>query len=43
MAITVSPHFAVHPGEWLRAEIVAPHGLKRDGSWRGTSGSPVRR
>lgn len=27
MAITVSPHFAVHPGEWLRAEIVAPHGL----------------
>jgi len=27
MAITVSPHFAVHPGEWLREEIVAPHGL----------------
>jgi antitoxin HigA-1 len=27
MAITVSPHFAVHPGEWLRAEIVTPHGL----------------
>lgn len=27
MAITVSPHFAVHPGIWLREEIVEPHGL----------------
>jgi addiction module HigA family antidote len=27
MAITVSPHFAVHPGEWLREEIIAPHRL----------------
>lgn len=27
MAISVSPHFAVHPGEWLRDEIVRPHGL----------------
>ena len=31
MAITVSPHFAVHPGEWLRAEIVAPQGTQCDG------------
>lgn len=23
----VSPHFAVHPGIWLREEIVKPHGL----------------
>lgn len=27
MAITVSPAFAVHPGEWLRTEIVEPSGL----------------
>ena len=27
MAIRIAPAFAVHPGEWLRAEIVAPHGL----------------
>lgn len=27
MAITIAPSFAVHPGEWLRAEIVEPHGL----------------
>jgi addiction module HigA family antidote len=27
MAISLSPHFAVHPGLWLREEIVAPHGL----------------
>ena len=27
MALTLSPHFAVHPGLWLRAEIVAPSGL----------------
>lgn len=27
MAITLHPSFAVHPGEWLRSEIVAPHGL----------------
>jgi addiction module HigA family antidote len=27
MAIAVSPFFAVHPGEWLREEIVEPHGL----------------
>ena len=25
MAIKVSPHFAVHPGIWLREEIVEPH------------------
>ena len=27
MAITVSPAFAIHPGEWLRGEIVEAHGL----------------
>jgi addiction module HigA family antidote len=27
MAITVSSAFAVHPGDWLRTEIVEPHGL----------------
>jgi addiction module HigA family antidote len=27
MAIRVSPVFAVHPGDWLRSEIVEPHGL----------------
>ena len=27
MPIKLHPSFAVHPGPWLRAEIVAPHGL----------------
>lgn len=27
MAIKLHSSFAVHPGAWLRAEIVAPHGL----------------
>jgi len=27
MAITVHPSFAVHPGEWLREEMVEPRGL----------------
>lgn len=27
MAITPHPSFAVHPGAWLRTEIVEPHGL----------------
>ena len=27
MAIPTSPAFAVHPGDWLRSEIVEPHGL----------------
>ena len=27
MAIKLHPSFAVHPGEWLRAEIVEPAGL----------------
>lgn len=27
MAITLHASFAVHPGEWLRAEIVEPCGL----------------
>ena len=27
MAIKLHPSFAVHPGRWLRAELVEPHGL----------------
>jgi antitoxin HigA-1 len=27
MAVKISPFFAVHPGVWLRDEIVEPHGL----------------
>lgn len=27
MAIRIAPAFAVHPGDWLRTEIVEPHGL----------------
>ncbi len=27
MQIKLHPSFAVHPGHWLRAEIVEPHGL----------------
>ena len=27
MAIKISSFFAVHPGVWLREEIVEPHGL----------------
>jgi antitoxin HigA-1 len=27
MAMTVHSSFAVHPGLWLRSEIVEPHGL----------------
>ena len=27
MAIKLHSHFAVHPGEWLRSEIVEPYGL----------------
>jgi antitoxin HigA-1 len=27
MAIKLHPSFAVHPGLWLRSEIVDPHGL----------------
>lgn len=27
MAIKVHPSFSVHPGAWLRTEIVVPHGL----------------
>ena len=27
MPIKLHPSFAVHPGAWLRAEIVEPHGL----------------
>jgi len=27
MAVRISPAFAVHPGDWLRSEIVEPNGL----------------
>lgn len=27
MAIKLHPSFAVHPGAWLRTELVDPHGL----------------
>lgn len=27
MPIKLHPSFAVHPGPWLRAELVEPHGL----------------
>lgn len=27
MAIKLHPSFAVHPGRWLRAEVVGPRGL----------------
>jgi plasmid maintenance system antidote protein VapI len=27
MAITVASSFAIHPGKWLRDEIVTAHGL----------------
>ncbi|MFC7498270.1 HigA family addiction module antitoxin [Enterovirga sp. GCM10030262] len=27
MAMTMHPTLAVHPGDWLATEIVAPHGL----------------
>ncbi len=27
MAIRIASAFAVHPGDWLRTEIVEPHGL----------------
>ena len=27
MPIKIAPYFAVHPGIWLREEIVEPHGL----------------
>lgn len=34
MAIRISPAFAVHPGDWLRSEIVAPNGLNVTGAAR---------
>ena len=27
MPLTLSPLLTIHPGDWLRTEIVAPHGL----------------
>ena len=27
MAIKLHPSFAVHPGMWVRAEVIDPHGL----------------
>ena len=34
MTIKLHPSFAVHPGEWLRAEIVEPAGLNVTGAAR---------
>jgi addiction module HigA family antidote len=34
MAIRISSAFAVHPGDWLRAEIVEPHRLSVTGAAR---------
>ena len=40
MAIKLHPSFAVHPGAWLREEIVDPHGLtvKRASEMLGVAG-----
>ena len=27
MAITMHPALAVHPGDWLKSEVVDPHGV----------------
>ena len=27
MTVKLHPSFAVHPGDWLRTEVVEPHGL----------------
>ena len=27
MLVTLHPSFAIHPGPWLRTEIIEPHGL----------------
>ena len=27
MAMTMHPSLAVHPGDWLKSEVVAPHGV----------------
>ena len=32
MTIKLYPSFAVHPGAWLRAELVEPHGLSVTGA-----------
>ncbi|HTU10240.1 MAG TPA: HigA family addiction module antitoxin [Allosphingosinicella sp.] len=34
MAVRISPAFAVHPGDWLRTEIVEPNGLGVTGAAR---------
>jgi len=34
MAIRISSTFAVHPGDWLRSEILEPHGLNVTGAAR---------
>lgn len=34
MAIRIASAFAVHPGDWLRTEIVEPHGLNVTGAAR---------
>ncbi|CAM3182308.1 hypothetical protein SPAN111604_08790 [Sphingomonas antarctica] len=32
MAIKLHSSFAVHPGEWLRTEVVEPHGMSVTGA-----------
>lgn len=27
MALTMPPSLAVHPGDWLKSEVVEPHGV----------------
>jgi antitoxin HigA-1 len=34
VAVRISSAFAIHPGDWLRTEIVEPHGLSVTGAAR---------
>lgn len=34
MAIRIASAFAIHPGDWLRTEIIEPHGLSVTGAAR---------
>ena len=34
MAVRIAPVFAVHPGDWLRTEIIEPHHLNVTGAAR---------
>ena len=35
MALTMHPSLAVHPGDWLKSEVVEPHGISIN--WLATS------